>query len=129
MKIPKTKKSDGYTTIDAIVRLNDGITLRTAEQIKRECENYPKLIYFQKEENGGYAPEKYDCKRILDIASAAAFNKAKIRIFVEGENNEAKRFALRLHSALAGVDSYHLYFGRYNSIAYDKEAKGFRATL
>jgi len=102
---PKVSVNEGWTTIDAVVNLKDGLCMRPSGKIVLECSKYPKKIFFKTYvDEFGDVSEKHDCSSIVDVMDAGAEFGAKIRIFVEGEDEEAERFALRFYSAV--TDGY-----------------------
>jgi len=127
MEKPKIKKRDGFTLVDAIVGLDLGLCARPSATISKECSKYPKKIYFQKSiyhstcpyldylkcPAKAILPEKYDCKSILNLMETALEKGARARISVEGEDEEAERWALRMYSAIIGDDICNLDFDRF----------------
>ena len=114
--IPKVSVNEGWTTIDAVVNLKDGICLRTSADIKKKCKEYPKKIYFKKDidiNDPRYSSKNYDAKDVLDVLEMAAEYRTRLKIFVEGTDEYAERHALMMYSAVTGNDSYDPYFDRY----------------
>jgi len=110
-EIPKIKKQNGFTTIDTIVNCHKGIAMRTARSLVEETRRYVNEIYFLNNKQ-----DLYDAKRILDLVMIDIEKDPKIKVMVEGNDETAKKIALRLYSALSSENSYALDFDRYDGI-------------
>ena len=114
--IPKISIEEGWTTLEAIVKLTEGICLRTSADIIKKCREYPKKIYFKRDisiNDPGYSKEDYDAKDILDVLAMSASYGTRMKVFVEGTDECAERHAFMLYSAATSSDSYNPYFNRY----------------
>jgi len=56
---------------------------------------------------------EYDCKSVFRIVSAEAYNGAKFTIQVQGQDEKAEHYALRIYSALTSKDSFNMNFYRF----------------
>lgn len=117
--LPEIKKENGFTTIEAKVKLNFGLgTLRGSSKFCKECTAYSRDVFvcrdyiLDEEKVGGY-PEAFNCKSIMSVVMICAEQGAPIKIKVEGEDAEARRMALRLYSAVTGYDTYSMNFDRF----------------
>jgi len=122
METPNIMKRNGYTMIDMVVRLRFGFgCVRTVSAITRECKKYPGEIYFQKSIYNSicprtYAnctsqeilPQKYNCKKMLETMISVIDHEDRIRVSVEGDDESARRVALRLYSAITSEDDRDL---------------------
>ncbi|MBW2994844.1 HPr family phosphocarrier protein [Candidatus Woesearchaeota archaeon] len=111
-KTPKIKKEDGFTTIDAVINCHKGIAMRTARSLVEEATRYKNKIYFLNNNE----QDQYDAKRILDLVMIDIEKDPKIKVMVEGNDEIAKKIALRFFSALSSKNSYELDFDRYDGI-------------
>jgi len=99
----KINKQKGYTTIEAIVNLDIGITSINATTIATLCRNYPKKTFFNYIEGNKVIetiPEYME-----DLAKFLTNDLKpgdKIQIKVEGEDEEAKGWGLLIYKKITG---------------------------
>ncbi|MEI6849909.1 MAG: HPr family phosphocarrier protein [archaeon] len=106
-----------YTSIlNVTLAVDPGIVGRTSAEIVHECVKYHGEVFIRKRnsETSELAYEQADAKKIMDLMALCAGKGSSLDIFVEGNDETARRMALRLCSGLeTEVEICGLNFSKY----------------
>lgn len=111
MEAPKPVKKGGYTSLEVVLGMADGLHARPSMSIVNECAKYADRQIFLRNESGTNGEK--NCKNIMEVMMISAIRGARLRIRVSGEDEEAEKIALRLYSVLSCHDSCDLDFEKY----------------
>jgi phosphotransferase system HPr-like phosphotransfer protein/ferredoxin len=100
---PELHQVEGWTFVDAIVNLKDGIDAIAASGIVRKSSLYEGETTFILNASDK-SPEIIDSKRILMIVMYSITKGTPIRISIEGTDSEARQLVLQLY---AGITSHY----------------------
>jgi len=86
---PKIER--GYTTLELIVNNSNGIHGRPSVLIAKYCSKYSKKIYAENLDLN--SREKIDCTSVLGLLSLGAKKGARVKLYVDGHDEEASKIA------------------------------------
>ena len=108
---PPIKKENGETSIDVIVNLDQGLCARPSTSFVIECQSF--LEDDRKAVLVNRSGEEYNCKSLWDVICSCAFFQSEFTIKVQGQDEKAEQYALRIYSALTSGNSFYLDFYRF----------------
>jgi phosphotransferase system HPr-like phosphotransfer protein len=100
-----------YTSVDAVVNIENGIVLTASAKIAKECLRHEREIYFFANKDLPFV-KCADAKSVLELLVLEADKGARLQILVEGDDKAAEDIALRLYSAVTSHDKFSIDFGR-----------------
>jgi phosphotransferase system HPr (HPr) family protein len=113
---PVLKKENGYTIVEAVVNIRQGLVARPSMQLVEECNRYQKKIIIKKL-SPPPAPRmkelEVDGKSIMSVMRLAAAKGTKLEIQVEGLDIDASTLAKRLYNGITTPDSIKMDFDEY----------------
>jgi phosphocarrier protein len=107
-EMPELKVEEGYTTVEAVLGIHLGLCARSSASIFRETIKYEdRDIFISSNSN------RVDAKSIMGLLTLGACCGTKIKVYVFGEDEEAKKIALRLYSGITTDSDLIPYFDRF----------------
>lgn len=112
-------ESSKYTFIEAVVGLKSGIEARVSYQLSKESSRYEGNIIIERKDESIPLDELLknrtnSAKSIMTLLMLAAGKGSELNIYVEGDNLDARRTALRLKSGIENeLEEKIVNFDRY----------------
>jgi phosphotransferase system HPr-like phosphotransfer protein len=112
---PRLREADGWTLVEATVRLRGAIDPAAACYIARECKNIKGKALMSGPSPDEASRKSVDSKDLFAIWSLCIKEGAIVRFAVEGHSEEARRLARRLYGGVVSRYSGIMDFTRFDS--------------
>lgn len=110
---PRITVNDGFTTVQALVRLNPRVLTRNAMQIAGRCSPFPGEVTCQVLDPPSDNAPTLSLKSIVDLIGAALKPRTRIAIRIEGDNAAAQTLAREMYSAFTSRWSFDMKFDQF----------------